>query len=81
VSGPESGLATRQSSPHWPQLTLAESFADAARGGLVRVVAGPWVSAYVSELEAFPRGTHKDQVDLSSGAFIKLARGPLVFSV
>jgi predicted phage terminase large subunit-like protein len=56
--------------------TRAEPFADAARGGLVRVVAGPWVAAYLAELEAFSRGTHKDQVDSSSGAFNKLAKGP-----
>jgi predicted phage terminase large subunit-like protein len=53
----------------------AEPLADAAKGGLVKVVAGSWAAAYLTELEAFPRGTYKDQVDSSSGAFNKLARG------
>ena len=59
----------------------AEPYADAARGGLVKLVAGPWVAAYLTELEAFPKGQNADQVDSSSGAFNKLARGGPVFVV
>lgn len=51
----------------------AEPLADAARGGLVKVVAGQWVGAYLTELEGFPKGTFKDQVDSSAGAYSKLA--------
>jgi len=50
----------------------AEPLADAARGGLVHLVAGPWVAAYLTELEGFPKGQWKDQVDSSAGAFAKL---------
>ena len=55
--------------------TRAEPFADAARGGLVKVVAGGWTRAYLDELLSFPRGAYKDQVDSTAGAFNKLARG------
>ena len=51
----------------------AEPAAAAAKAGLIRLVAGSWNAAYLSELEAFPKGTYKDQVDGTSGAFNKLA--------
>ncbi len=53
----------------------AEPLADAAKAGLVRVVAGNWVAAWLTELESFPRGQWKDQVDSSSGAHAMLNRG------
>lgn len=53
----------------------AEPFADAARGGLVRVVQGGWTPAFISELASFPRGAWKDQVDSVAGSYSKLARG------
>jgi len=52
----------------------AEPLAGASKAGIVRLVAGPWNAAYLTELEGFPRGQWKDQVDSSSGAFNKLAR-------
>ena len=39
----------------------AEPAAAAAKAGLIRLVAGSWNAAYLSELEAFPKGTYKDQ--------------------
>ena len=53
----------------------AEPLADAAKGGIVSVIAAPWVAAWLTEMESFPRGTFKDQVDSSSGCFNKLSRG------
>jgi predicted phage terminase large subunit-like protein len=53
----------------------AEPFAAQVQGGNVHLVAGEWVSAYLDELEVFPSGKWKDQVDASSGAFNKLAVG------
>lgn len=53
----------------------AEPMAAAAKAGLVSVVAGPWVGAWLTEVESFPRGQWKDQVDSSTGAFNKLSRG------
>ncbi len=45
--------------------------------GRVSVVRGPWVDAFIAELEAFPEGNHDDQVDAFSGAFNALADGAL----
>jgi predicted phage terminase large subunit-like protein len=53
----------------------ADPFAAQVQGGNVHLVAGEWVSAYLDELEVFPSGKWKDQVDASSGAFNKLATG------
>lgn len=52
----------------------AEPLAGAAKAGLVAIVAGSWTAAYLTEIEAFPRGQFKDQVDSSSGCFNKLSR-------
>lgn len=35
----------------------------------------PWLAAYLEEMAAFPNGTHDDQVDTTSQALSKLARG------
>lgn len=51
----------------------AEPLADAARGGLVKVVSGTWVGAFLTELEGFPRAGFKDQVDSCASAYTKLA--------
>jgi predicted phage terminase large subunit-like protein len=53
----------------------AEPLADAAKAGLVSVVAGNWVSAWLTEMESFPRGQYADQVDSSSGGFAMINRG------
>lgn len=44
-----------------------------AQAGNVKLVRGPWISAFLDEAESFPRGSHDDQVDAASGAFSKLA--------
>jgi predicted phage terminase large subunit-like protein len=41
----------------------AGPWASLAEGGLVRLVAGPWNSTFLDEIEAFPHGAHDDQVD------------------
>jgi predicted phage terminase large subunit-like protein len=41
--------------------------------GNVRIVNGPWVQDFLSELLDFPNGAHDDQVDAMSGAFARLA--------
>lgn len=49
-----------------------------AEHGLVKLVAGPWITAFLDELEAFGEDeklyAHDDQVDALSGAFEALAR-------
>lgn len=50
----------------------AAPFSSACEAGLVKLVQGNWIGAYLDELEAFPMGGHDDQVDASSGAFSQL---------
>ena len=57
------------------KVTRAEPLAAQAEGLNVRLVKGDWNAAYLEEITSFPFGTHKDQVDASSGAFNKLAVG------
>lgn len=58
----------------------AEPLSDAARGGLVKIIAGSWHAAYLTELEGFPKVQYKDQVDSSSGAYNMLAKREATFS-
>jgi predicted phage terminase large subunit-like protein len=51
----------------------ADPFAAQAEAGNIRLVRGPWNSAYLDELTSFPNGAHDDVIDASSGAFGKLA--------
>jgi predicted phage terminase large subunit-like protein len=59
----------------------AEPLSDAAKNGIVKIVAGPWVSAFLTELEGFPKTQYKDQVDSAAGAFAKLNFGAATVSV
>lgn len=59
----------------------AEPVASAAMGGLVKVVAGAWNAAFLSEVSGFPRATYKDQVDSLSGAYGRLSRSGFAFAV
>jgi predicted phage terminase large subunit-like protein len=49
-----------------------------AEAGLVKLVRGPWINAFLDEVEVFPSEAHDDQVDAMSGAFIQLAGAPTV---
>jgi predicted phage terminase large subunit-like protein len=51
----------------------ADPLAAQWQAGNVKLVRGAWNKAYLDEMEAFPAGSHDDQVDASSGAFNKLA--------
>lgn len=46
-----------------------------AEAGNISLVAGPWIGAFLDEIEAFPASAHDDQVDALSGAFEKLVMG------
>jgi predicted phage terminase large subunit-like protein len=52
----------------------AAPFSAQAGAGNVTLVRGPWLDAYLAELESFPRGKKDDQVDATSGAYSLLAR-------
>jgi predicted phage terminase large subunit-like protein len=54
----------------------AEPFAAQVQAGNVSILAADWSRAFLEELEQFPSGKYKDQVDASSGAFNKLTLGP-----
>jgi predicted phage terminase large subunit-like protein len=51
----------------------AMPFAAQCEGRNVKLVRGEWNGAYLDELCSFPYGVHDDQVDGSSGAFMRLA--------
>lgn len=53
----------------------AGPYSSAVDVGNVSVLQAVWNSAYFDELEAFPMGSHDDQVDASSGAYSQL-KGP-----
>ncbi len=53
----------------------AEPVAGAAKGGILKVIDGPWLSQFLQEVESFPRATYKDGVDSLSGGFNRLCRG------
>ncbi len=58
-----------------PKEVRAEPFAAQAEAGNVRMKRARWNEAYIDELTSFPNGKHDDQVDASSGAFLKLTVG------
>lgn len=55
------------------KITRAMPFAAQAEAGNVYVVRGSWNNPFFDELEAFPSGDIKDQVDAASRAFNELA--------
>lgn len=69
------GYAYTASTETGDKETRAEPFAAQAEVGNVLIVAGPWNEEYLAELESFPSGTFKDQVDASSRAFNELVNG------
>ena len=54
----------------------AEPFAAQVQGGNVKLVAGAWHYELLDEMESFPSGKYRDQVDACSGAFNRLTQGP-----
>jgi len=54
----------------------AEPFAAQVQGGNVYLVGGAWHADFLDEMESFPSGKYKDQVDAASGAFARLIHGP-----
>ncbi len=55
----------------------AEPFAAQVQGGNVWLVAGAWVTEFIDEMESFPQGKFRDQVDACSGAFNRIVSGPV----
>lgn len=63
------GLPIRWARPQASKERRAGPYSAAVEAGQVMVVKGPWLDAYLRELEEFPEGRYDDQVDASSGAF------------
>jgi predicted phage terminase large subunit-like protein len=61
--GASDGNKERRAEPYSSQVSIAG----------VAMVEADWNREYIEELRMFPRGTFKDQVDASSGAFNKLS--------
>ncbi len=56
----------------------AAPVSSAAEAGNVTLISGAWIGEFLDEIEAFPFGSHDDQVDALCGAIASLARGPLL---
>ena len=70
------GYCVFSEKPTGDKATRAMLPSAAASHGLIRIVAGAWNLAFLSELEAFPTvGVHDDQVDALSLAHERLSRG------
>jgi predicted phage terminase large subunit-like protein len=54
----------------------ANPFAAQCEHGNVMLIAGPWNTAFIEELCAFPNSAHDDQVDAAAAAFRTLVRRP-----
>lgn len=61
--------------PDGDKFTRALPFAARAGEDMVYVLDRAWTEDYVTELCAFPLGTHDDQVDATSGAYLMLDKG------
>lgn len=59
----------------------ANPASSAAEKKNINLVNGKWISDFLDELEAFPLGSHDDQVDALSGAITKLLEQPTRFVV
>jgi predicted phage terminase large subunit-like protein len=58
----------------------ANPISAVAERGHLYLVAGPWINDFLDELEAFPAGTHDDQVDALSGAYSMLKRDVSIYA-
>lgn len=61
--------------PQGDKIERARPLASQAAAGNVKIVKAPWNKAFLEEIEQFPNGKYKDQVDATSGAYNKLALG------
>jgi predicted phage terminase large subunit-like protein len=57
------------------KVVRAEPFSAQVQNGNVWLVAGGWQHDYLDEMESFPFGKAKDQVDASAGAFNRITAG------
>jgi predicted phage terminase large subunit-like protein len=70
------GYNVQAERPTGDKVLRARPLASMASSGKVRLRAGAWNHDFLHEIQFFPRGRYKDQVDAASGAFNKLTLGP-----
>ena len=75
VGGKQSRMVDGQELPGEAKVIRAMGLAAQVEAGNVRIVRAAWNADYLDEMTAFPEYTFADQVDGSSGAFNKLAKG------
>jgi predicted phage terminase large subunit-like protein len=73
------GYSLRVTRPTKDKVTFAGPFSAQAEGGNVLMLRGEWNDQYISEHEAFPEGSHDDQVDATAGAYDALRVPELVY--
>ncbi len=66
------GFIVFKDRPQGDKMVRADPFIVQVNGGNVRMVKGEWNRAYLDELLYWPHSKYKDQVDASSGAFMRL---------
>jgi predicted phage terminase large subunit-like protein len=54
----------------------ASPFSSYSEAGNVKLKRGTWINEFLDEAEAFPTGSHDDQIDACSGAFNQLVLPP-----
>lgn len=59
------------------KVTRAGPISSQVEAENVKLVVGPWLDAFLAVLEAFPEGTHDDDVDALSGAYAALTGNPV----
>lgn len=65
-------FALRMDRPTQSKELRARPFQAACEAGNVRLLRGKWNSEWIDEMVSFPHGEHDDQVDATSGAFLRL---------
>lgn len=66
------GFSFRAERSTGDKVTYAAPFSSQVEAGRVYLLRAPWNSVFLDELEAFPMGSHDDQVDAASKAFKRL---------
>jgi predicted phage terminase large subunit-like protein len=66
------GFTVFKDRPTGDKATRADPFIVQVNGGNVRMLKGEWNRDYLNELLYWPNSKYKDQVDASSGAFLRL---------
>lgn len=68
------GYTVRWSTESGEKAIRADPIAAQVRVGNVKILKGPWNAAFLDEVESFPAGTWKDQVDALSRAYTRLTQ-------